>query len=289
MSLDIFERSNFEKRPNAWPSRAVLLVATALALAGCAQANLTLGALSGSPPTVETGALAPVTGSDATHAAAPQTRGVAPPKPSVTQAIDDARKLRLAGDKLKALAVLDSAAEKEPKDKALMKERGLVSLDAGKVQKAEALLRKAFDPADADWRLHSGLGSALAAQGKQSEAQLQFAKALEIAPDHPSVLNNLALSYALDGKHDEAERLLKRITKTRGVEPQAQQNLALLLGLSGNVGEAKKVSEAVLTPDKVRVNVRYLESLSAGGERVKVSRADPNPDQPALAAANQKN
>lgn len=270
---------------------SLVAAAAALAVAGCAQGGLNLGALPNGEPGLETGSTSIAQSVSTPVEPAPGTSNAttAAPKPAVAKAIDDARKLRLAGDKLKALAALDAAAEKEPKDKLLMKERGLVALDAGKVQKAETLLRKAFDPADADWRLHSGLGSALAAQGKQSEAQLQFAKALEIAPDHPSVLNNLALSYALDGKHDEAERLLKRITKSKGVEPKAQQNLALLLGLKGKIGEAKQVAESVLTPDKARVNVSYLEGLNAGGERAKVSRADPQPDQPALADVVKKN
>ncbi|MEQ1713904.1 MAG: hypothetical protein ABL908_21255, partial [Hyphomicrobium sp.] len=73
----------------------------------------------------------------------------------------------------------------------------------------------------------------------------------------------------------------------KGAEPKAQQNLALLLGLKGNVGEAKKISENVLPPETARVNVSYLESLRAGGERATVSRADAQ-SEPAVASAAAK-
>lgn len=270
--------------------RIAIACALALSAGGCAQGALDLSAV---PNLAPAGAASDATGpatlaEPAAHAPRPPIAVKEPAtraKAALAPAIEQARKLRLAGDKSKALQVLDSAAEKDPKDKAIAKERGLLALELGKVQRAEQILRAAFDPGDADWRLHSGLGSALAAQGKQPEAQLQFAKALELAPDHPSVLNNLALSYALDGKHDEAERLLKRITKTRGVEPKAQQNLALILGLKGKIGEARTLSEAALPPETARVNVGYLESLGASGERARLSRAEPAP-QSAVAAAD---
>ena len=255
-------------------SRTPAVPAAALAavlLAGCAPNGLDLATLGEAAPPQETASLAAAPASAAPAAAAPSPSDAAAPPHS---AIAEARRLRLAGDKLKALAVLDEAGQKEPKNIALTKERGLVALDVGKVKQAETLLRKAFDPRAPDWRLRSALGAALAAQGKQADAQLQFAKALEIVPDHPSVLNNLALSYALDGKHDEAERLLKRVAAGKGAEPRAQQNLALILGLKGKVGEAKRIGESVLPPDALHTNLSYLEGLRPGGERAKVSRAE---------------
>ncbi len=262
--------------------RGAITLAAAASLAGCAQ-GLSLDGFPAPEPNLETSSI--TTQPSAERTAAADSGAARSPKPAAAAVIADARKLRLAGDKLKSLEVLDAAGDKDPKDKDLMKERGLVALEVGKVRQAETLLRRAFDASEPDWRLHSGLGAALAAQGKQPEAQLQFAKALELAPDHPSVLNNLALSYALDGKHDDAEKLLKRVTGTKGAEPKAQQNLALLVGLKGNVGEARKLSESVLPPDTTRINVSYLESLRAGGERATVSRAEPAAP-PAVAAAD---
>lgn len=250
--------------------RLVLAFAAATLVSGCAQTSLDLASLT--EPSAETASAPVETGSTSKPAATAQAT---PESAPVSGPIADARRARAAGDKAKALAILDKAAAAEPRNKSVAKERGLVALELGQVKKAEETLRKAHDPKAPDWRLHSALGSALAAQGRQSDAQIQFSKALEIAPDHPSVLNNLALSYALDGKHDEAERLLKKVAGLKGAEPKVQQNLALILGLKGKIEEAAKVSEAALPGDLAKANVSYLSRLKAREERTQVSRAAP--------------
>ena len=195
-------------------------------------------------------------------------------KPETLAAIQDARELRKAGNKARALGMLEKT-DGADKDPALLLERGLLTLELGQADKAAELLKKAHDPKAPDWRQHSGLGAALSALGKQQAAQAELAKALALAPDSPAVLNNLALSYALDGKHTEAERLLRQASDNGGGNPQAKQNLALILGLRGNIDEARRVSEAVLPPEKVKSNVAYLEELKTGN--VQVSRAEPRP------------
>jgi Flp pilus assembly protein TadD len=202
--------------------------------------------------------------------------------PETLSAIRDARALRDAGNKARALGMLEKTTNSD-KDPSLLLERGLLSLELGQIDRAEELLRKAHDPNAPDWRQHSALGAALSAQGKQQAAQEELARALKLAPDNPAVLNNLALSYALDGKHAEAERLLRQAADHNGGNAQAKQNLALILGLRGNVEEAQRVSETVLPPDKVKSNVAYLEQLRTGSEHV--SKADPVPVESIRAAA----
>lgn len=202
--------------------------------------------------------------------------------PETLSAIRDARALREAGNKARALGMLEKTINSD-KDHSLLLERGLLSLELGQTERAEELLRQAHNPAAPDWRQHSGLGAALSAQGKQQAAQEELAKALKLAPDNPAVLNNLALSYALDGKHAEAERLLRQAADHDGGSAQAKQNLALILGLRGNVEEARRVSETVLPPEKVKSNVAYLEQLRTGSEQV--SKADPVPVETIRAAA----
>jgi Flp pilus assembly protein TadD len=196
--------------------------------------------------------------------------------------ISDARSIRDAGNKTRALAMLEKApgSDKEP---ALLLERGLLSLETGQLDAAADLLAKAHDPKSPDWRQHSALGAALSAKGKQQEAQAEFAKALILSPDNPAVMNNLALSYALDGKHTEAERLLRQAADAQGGNPKAKQNLALIVGLRGNVEEAQRLSEAVLPPEKVKSNVAYLQQLKTGA--TKVSKADRVPAEEIRAVA----
>jgi Flp pilus assembly protein TadD len=190
-------------------------------------------------------------------------------------AIRDARNIREGGNKARALGILEKTPDSD-KDKALILERGLITLEMGQIDKAVDLLKQAHNPEAPDWRQHSALGAALSAKGDQKAAQAEFDSALKLSPNNPSILNNLALSYALDGKHAEAERLLRNVAEHEDSNPQARQNLALILGLRGNIDEARKVSESVLPPDKVKSNIAYLERLNAAPEQV--SRAD----QPAI-------
>jgi Flp pilus assembly protein TadD len=187
-------------------------------------------------------------------------------------AIRDARKIREGGNKARALGILEKTPDSD-KDKALILERGLITLEMGQIDKAVDLLKQAHNPEAPDWRQHSALGAALSAKGDQQAAQAEFDSALKLSPNNPSILNNLALSYALDGKHAEAERILRNIAEQDDGKPQAKQNLALILGLRGNIEEARKVSESVLPPEKVKSNVAYLERLNAAPEQV--SRVDP--------------
>lgn len=187
-------------------------------------------------------------------------------------AIAEARSLRKSGQKGQALARLEAAQTQAPGDLALTRERGLLLLEVGQIDKAEPLLRQAIDPARPDWRIHSALGAALSAKGRQQEAQMELAKALQLAPDEPAVLNNLALSYALDGKSQHAEQLLRRASGQRASGETVQrtrQNLALLLGLNGRIDEARTVSNGVLPPEHVAANVAFLREQA--GDQAQVS------------------
>ncbi len=259
----------------SWKNATALIAA--MAVAGCAadtnSVDLT-SLLSPAPSTATpaaTGETPPAVASKAINskpAASSSERPVRPvaklSAPDESPALADARRLRQEGRKGEALAVLDRAAASAAGDMALTRERGLLALDTGALDKARALLKTAADKGPPDWRVHSGLGAALASLGRQQEAQVEFAKALELAPDHPAVLNNLALSYALDGQHDQAERLLRRIAQAG--KPQVQQNLALILALKGRPDEARKISEATLPPEQARANAAYLAGLAGGGK-----------------------
>jgi Flp pilus assembly protein TadD len=294
------------------PARARALtrlapVAAALLTAACAESGLDAAAIeitepswiaeaSASGSTVTVSELPPVTAQPVPEMAPPaQVAGTAGPaslpkapqasslRPETLAAIRDARALRAAGNRARALGMLEKidGADTDP---ALLLERGLLTLELGQADRAVELLTQAQDPEAPDWRAHSGLGAALSAQGKQQAAQAEFAKALAIVPDNPAVLNNLALSYALDGKHIEAERMLRRASE-QGSSPQARQNLALIVGLRGNVAEARSLSEGVLPPDKARANVAYFEELRTGGSE-RVSRPDTlAPSEDAVRAA----
>lgn len=262
-----------------------LAIAAMLALGGCAGSGLELGELSQSSNEVataapsgniETGSLAPV--ADASAQTAVKTSASAAEPPVVARA----RALRETGDKLAAMTLLDEASAKNPSDKLLLAERGLLALDLGRIPEARKLLKEADDDKAPDWRIKSALGSAHAASGDHKSAQKEFAAALKLAPDHPSILNNMALSQALEGRHDEAEKLLRRVATSKHGGDRAKQNLALILGLSGNIDEARQVSEDALPKPVAAANLSYLERLRSGA---RVSRARHDSDNQSAAAA----
>ncbi|MGQ0673688.1 MAG: tetratricopeptide repeat protein [Hyphomicrobium sp.] len=271
------------------PRNLILAAALAGALAGtgCAENGLDTGALQITDPAVSTvtreNLPPPTAGAEVTSPAGPLASAPAVPlKPETAAAIRDARALRAAGNKARALGMLEKTAGSDT-DKALLLERGLLSLELGQIDRAVELLTAAHDPKAPDWRQHSGLGAALSAKGQQQDAQGELAKALELAPNNPAVLNNLALSFALDGKHTEAERLLRQAATSESGKAQARQNLALILGLRGNIEESRRVSEAVLPAEKAKANVAYLERLKSGTARV--SKAETVPAEAIQAAA----
>lgn len=241
-----------------------LSAAAALALAGCADTKLPPIGLSANAP-----APAEAAARENTRNAEGPARAARPSGPAA--AVAEARQLRQAGHKAQALNRLDSVAASSPGDVTLSRERGLLALELGQLDKAETLLRQAVDPARPDWRIHSALGAALSAKGRQSDAQIELARALELAPDEPAVLNNLALSYALDGKAREAENLLRRAANQRADGEKRQrvrQNLALLVGLNGRVDEAQSISNGALPPEHVKANVAFLREQNVAGSQV---------------------
>lgn len=259
--------------------RVIAPIAAALMVSACAQGG---GASFAIPsPAVSASALPDVATVNATAADEASRKHLTQ---SVAEVLSKARDERKKGRPAKAMALLDTAAKKDAKNKVLAKERGLLALELGQLGKAEKLIKSAMDTETADWRLHSALGSTFAAKGNQHDAQVQFAKALDLAPDHPSVLNNLALSYALEGRHKEAEELLRRAAKGIDAKVQTKQNLALLLGLDGKISEARRVSRASLPEGQSEANISFLESLRRNA--AKVSRADPTNAADAVRAAN---
>ncbi|MCH9806246.1 MAG: tetratricopeptide repeat protein [Alphaproteobacteria bacterium] len=253
--------------------RNVAVAAAALLTSACAQSGVNLPNLGLNDP--QAGQSTLTTGSIASSELSPVGQADAlaatPLNEASSKALAKARKLRAANKKARALSVLDAASKKDPQNKILLRERGLLAADLGRLEEAKGLLRASIDPANRDWRTHSALGSALASEGRHGEAQKEFAAALKLAPDHPSVLNNLALSYALDGKHDRAEALLRQAS-TSGGAVKSKQNLALLLGLKGRTEESHTVAASVLPPETASMNSSYLRDLHDGN--AKVSRAD---------------
>ncbi len=246
----------------------IAALSIALILAGCAQSPPKFNISPGSSPLSANLERPPIPEAEKAAAekqavrAAMFAKAESEPK-NVRQTIVAARALKSEGRVAEALHLVERSLAVNPKDVVIVREAGLLALDAGQIAMAEKNLRKAIELGAVEWQTRSAFGSALAAQGKHAEAQLQLAKALEMKPDHPAILNNLALSYALDSKPAEAENVLRIAASNKDAPKHIQHNLALVLGIRGKSAEAERVAAAASTPARATANVAFVKSLAA--------------------------
>jgi Flp pilus assembly protein TadD len=179
-----------------------------------------------------------------------------------------ARNLKAAGQKDRALEVLQRASIYHAEDRELLSEYGRLALDLDHVTLAQKLLEKADDPSRPDWRVVSARGTALAKQGHYGEAIPLYERALTISPSQPSVLNNLAMALTADGQAERAETLLKRAAEAPDSDPKVRRNLTLVLGLQGKHEDARRVAALDATPTVATADVDALR---------KMVRAEPRP------------
>jgi Flp pilus assembly protein TadD len=181
----------------------------------------------------------------------------------VQAAIAYARALRATEQRAQAVAVLQQASLRNPKNMTLLGAYGRALADAGQYAEALDTLSRAHTPDNPDWRILNAQGAVLDEMGRHAEAQKHYSTALKIVPDEPSVLSNLGLSYALDKKLALAEATLRRATANPKASPKVRQNLALVVGLQGRFAEAEKIAAADLPPDQAAANVNYLRQMLA--------------------------
>jgi Flp pilus assembly protein TadD len=196
-------------------------------------------------------------------------------------ALNYARALRATEQRAQAVAVLEQASIRNPKDLALLGAYGRALAEAGDLNQALDVLGRAHTPDNPDWRVLNAQGAVLDQLGRHAEAQSHYSTALKIVPEEASVLSNLGLSYALVKDLKRAEFTLRRAVAQPNADPKARQNLALVVGLQGRFPEAEKIARADLPDDEAAANVSYLrQMLTQQNEWKKMGRQPklPQPD-----------
>jgi Flp pilus assembly protein TadD len=188
-------------------------------------------------------------------------------------AIHYAQALRQSGQRAQAVAVLEQASLKSPKNMELLGAYGRALAEAGDYQQALDVLSRAHVPERPDWRILSAQGAVLDQMGRHADAQRYYETALKIVPDEPTVLSNLGLSYALSKDLPRADATLKRAARGDHVDPRVRQNLALVVGLQGRFAEAETIAGADLPPEEASANVAYLREMLA--HQSDAQRSDP--------------
>ena len=126
-----------------------------------------------------------------------------------TASIEYARALRALTRYGEAVAVIQTAAIKAPKDFDVLGEYGKALADAGQLAQAKDVLSHAYTPDDPRWDVMSVQGTVADRLGDHAGAMQFYRDALKIAPGEPSVLTNMGLSLALAKQLPQAEQALK--------------------------------------------------------------------------------
>jgi Flp pilus assembly protein TadD len=176
-------------------------------------------------------------------------------------AIAYAKNLKAAGEKEKALGVMQAASTHHGSKRELTSEYGRIALDNGQTSLAQKLLEHADDPAKPDWKVISALGTAHAKQGNYKLAIPHYERALALSPEQPSIISNLAMAHAANGEAPKAELMLRKVANAPGSDAKVRQNLALVLSLQGKYEEAKSVVAADVEPAAAAANVDYVRQM----------------------------
>ena len=174
-----------------------------------------------------------------------------------------ARALRSATRYGEAVAVMQAAAVKAPKDEAVLGEYGKALADAGELAQAKDVLTRAYAPDSPRWDVLSAQGAVADRMGDHETAMQFYREALKIAPDEPAALANMGLSLALMKQLPEAERLLKQAAASPKADAIVRADLALVLALDGRYAEAERVGETDLPPEAARANVEAIRRMVA--------------------------
>jgi Flp pilus assembly protein TadD len=176
-------------------------------------------------------------------------------------AVSYSKNLKAAGQKERALAVLQAASVFHGSNRELASEYGRLALDAGQTSLAQKLLEAADDPANPDWKIISARGTTFAKQGQYKQAIPLYERALVLQPNQPSIVSNLAMAHAANGEAQKAEALLRSVAEAPDSDPKVRQNLALVLGLQGKYDEAKIVSAKDIPVENAAANVEYVRQM----------------------------
>jgi Flp pilus assembly protein TadD len=244
----------------AW--RGVVLVASGLAMSGCASlSDLPLPGLSEAKPIPAPSDTPQVAQSDLQKATEYWGKEFSKKPTDIDAALAYAKNLKALGQKQQALNVLQQASLFHAADKRLNSEYGRLALELDQVGTAEKMLAAADDAVSPDWRVISARGTVLAKQGRYAEAIPLYERALQLSADQPSVLNNLALAHAMNGDAAQAEEVLRRATASGAASPKVRQNLALVLGLQGKYDEATKVGTEASSAAAASANTDMIKQI----------------------------
>ena len=238
-------------------SAAIILIAGAVAVSGCARDRQTTGSIEQASST----SLARMSASDLNNLVRQYSARYERRPKDKTTGLAYAALLRMTGRDDQALAVMRKMVIYHPKDNDVLSAYGKALAATGNFAKALDAIERAQKPDNPDWRLESAKGAILDQLGKPDEARNMYRKALDIQPNEPTVLSNLGMSYLLTNDLGAAETYLRKASQQPGADSRIRQNLALVVGLQGRFDEAERIASSELPPEEAQANVAYLRKM----------------------------
>jgi Flp pilus assembly protein TadD len=240
----------------AFASRALLIATFAAALAGCHDFGDVTGSIGPSTtlPADETKLRAYADDCGKRYERNPGEK---------IASIQYARALRALTRYSEAVAVIQTAAIKAPKDFDVLGEYGKALADAGELAQAKDVLTRAYTPDNPRWDVMSAQGTVADRLGDHASAMQFYREALKIAPGQPGVLTNLGLSLMLAKQLPEAEQALKQAVASPKADARMRGDLALVLALEGKFSEAEQVGRTDLSAEAARANVEAIRQMIA--------------------------
>jgi Flp pilus assembly protein TadD len=193
--------------------------------------------------------------------------------------IEYARALRALTRYSEAVAVIQTAAIKSPKDFDVLGEYGKALADAGEFAQAKDVLTRAYTPDNPRWDVMSVEGTVADRLGDHASAMQFYRDALKIAPGEPGVLTNMGLSLMLAKQLPEAEQALRQAVASPKADARMRGDLALVLALEGKFDEAERVGLTDLSPEAARANVEAIRQMIAQNDSWRELRK-PAPSKP---------
>jgi Flp pilus assembly protein TadD len=163
--------------------------------------------------------------------------------------VAEAQLLRDANQPAAALAVLEAAIKRFPKNTDLLYDYAMVAEKSNKMELMESTLRKVIELAPDNQHAYNALGYSLAERNiRLPEALTLIEKALQLAPEDPFIMDSMGWVQFRLGKLKEAEETLRRAYQLRP-DPEIATHLGEVLWMKGQKEDAQKLWRDANTKD----------------------------------------
>lgn len=169
------------------------------------------------------------------------------------------RTMRYAGKAPEIVAYIEMNTQPLLSNPDVNFEYGKSLVAAGQKTKALSVLQKVSEQMPGNWNVFSAMGITYDALGNFSKAIDVYSEALRLSPGNVTVLNNMAMSQAMNGQLAAAITTLEQAANFDRNNTHVRQNLALLYAVRGDVNKAKSLASMDLSSGDLETNLSFYQ------------------------------